>query len=107
METLIKAIISEKSKGGFISPVDRTENGNITVKIHNSSSEETDISLFAETFSPTVTRPLGFFWVSKKLAAGEIKEIDITSLSDSATALIRCYLFESLLFKPIYIPVSE
>ena len=107
VQALIKAIISEKSKGGFISPVDRTENGNITVKIHNSSSEETDISLFAETFSPTVTRPLGFFWVSKKLAAGEIKEIDITSLSDPATALIRCYLFESLLFKPIYIPVSE
>lgn len=107
VEALIKAIISKNSKGGFISPVDRTEYGNITVKIYNFSSEEKNISLLAETFNPTGTRPLGFFSKFQKLAAGQTKEINITSLSDSDVAPIRCYLFESLLFKPLYIPVSE
>lgn len=107
IEALIKALINKNTKGGFISPVDRTEDGNITVKIHNNTSEEKTVVLLAKTFSSASSKALGLLPIPVKLAAGQTKELSIKALQNSAAAPIKCFLFESSLFKPLYIPVSE
>ena len=96
---LIQALAKEKGKG-FISPVDRRNDGGVTARITNFAEETDDFSLVAGLFS--VTRPVGFRVKTARLAKNESAEFDLTDLvstsgqaTDSVTGILRCYMLTS------------
>lgn len=85
-------------KGGFISPVDRTDDGAVNIKIHNTNSENLTYSLFTETRSGG--RLASFASQSVEVPAGGVTEINLASVSGSANSEIRCYLLEPTRLRP-------
>lgn len=87
---LVKKLIESGSKGGFVSPVDKTDSGKITVKIANLSQSEKTFLLTAKAQSGG--RPTAFALKNKVLAPNETAEIDITELAESNGEITCCLL---------------
>ncbi len=100
VEALINKLIGE-SKEGFISPVDRKDNGQITVKVNNRLATARSVTMLAKTENGD-KKPLDIVLKPVTLSGNGVTEFEISDLSHSATSEIYCYLLDSLTLKPLY-----
>lgn len=100
VEALIKKLIGNTAEG-FISPVDRKDDGKITVKINNRLASSRAVTLMTKTEN-NHKKPLGIKLNPITLAGNGVAEFEISGLLNSATSEIYCYLLDSLTLRPLY-----
>ena len=100
IEAFIKKLIGE-SKEGFISPIDRKDDGKITVKVNNRLASSRSVTMMAKTQNSD-KKPLGIILRPVTLGGNSVAEFEISGLSYSATSEIYCYLLDSLTLRPLY-----
>lgn len=95
---LIRTLVYEKTRGGFISPIDRRTDGTI-VRFCNTSAANAAVTLIAKNTS--LSQPLGIYCFSRELEAGEIAEAVLPGSTGSASEW-SFYLLNSRTFSPLY-----
>lgn len=100
VEALVNKLIGETEEG-FISPLDRKADGTITVKVSNRLASSRSVAMMAKTENSD-KKPLGIILRPVTLAGNGVAEFEISSLSNSATSEIHCYLLDFLTLRPLY-----
>ncbi|MBO4343051.1 MAG: S8 family serine peptidase [Clostridia bacterium] len=102
-DALINALISEKTAGGYISPVDKKPDGEINITVKNTSADINNFTVLVKSVNETTGRIEKVGVYTCMLAPSGKTELNIAdkfSLSDN----IECFLLDSVL-RPMYAPV--
>ena len=97
---VVRYMISQREKGGFISPVDKTATGGVNVKIHNPESTEMTYGFTAKV--ENFGRPVSFAYKTVTIAPGGVAEIPFGYLNGAFNGKVNCYLFDAKRFAPVY-----
>lgn len=99
----VKKLIEQKSRGGFISSPDRTNDGKITVKVTSTAKTDAEYTLTASEFFGGRLSAFGSHKVT--LAPGETVEITLSENDNGKE--IRCHLFDMVRFAPVSMSVKS
>ncbi|MCR5353367.1 MAG: S8 family serine peptidase [Clostridiales bacterium] len=102
-DALINALISEKTAGGYISPVDKKSDGQINITVKNTSADIKTFTVLVKSVNETTGRIEKTGVYTCMLAPGERTELNIADKFGFYDN-VECFLLDSVL-RPMYTPV--
>lgn len=102
---LIEELIDRRQKGGFVSPVDRADNGEVSVKVYNPLETPQTYSFIVKFYR--IRRPISFAFRTFTLDPGEVTEIPLKYLGGTSFPKVSCYLLDPTKLTPLYKKIDK